>query len=465
MSGHGSDPLEAVARALEGSLLNDFEIRRKIGGKDISTGSLAQTVTMHGVCSYVYDAVCRLPAPEVSGRAFALKVMINMQGEQTMDLHDAYRAEYELLADTQKLPRHPNITCVLRHFNDLATPERVPGFDFDPQDVSARTTFLVMPLCDGGDLKGLMNRKFQAGQHFTEAELRSLLGQLWAAVAHLQRHRISHRDIKADNIMLQSQGEGREPRLILIDFGVCMNFAEYGLDAFRLPLPVNMPRGGAPGFLAPEIVTPRPGPGRFLDYAKNDGWASGMLMHSMLSGPAATPPFSCGDDPRQFADQHYSPPDLGPGGISPVFGEVCRGLLRVDPTQRLTVAEAAEQLRPPPVVDVQVKLPSAGRTVTLSVRTDSTVGAIKAQLQRAEVANIFRCLFQGFEFWYIAPLTSLRTVEPRLLHTVEPRLPLCTHCQHVLYLLSVLGYVQVFVLVLVLVIDRIHTGTHSVSLA
>ena len=55
-------------------------------------------------------------------------------------------------------------------------------------------------------------------------------------------------------------------------------------------------------------------------------------------------------------------------------------MLRVDPTQRLTVAEAAELSRRP-VVDVQVKLPSAGRTVTLSVRTDSTVGAIKAQLQ------------------------------------------------------------------------------------
>ena len=136
MSGHG-DPLEVVARALEGSLLDNFEIRRKIGGKDISPGGLAQTVTMHGVCSYVYDVVCRLPAPEVSGQAFALKVMINMQGEQTMDLQDAYRAEYEILADTQKLPRHPNITCVLRHFNDLATQERLPGFDFDPQDVSA----------------------------------------------------------------------------------------------------------------------------------------------------------------------------------------------------------------------------------------------------------------------------------------------------------------------------------------
>jgi hypothetical protein len=61
--------------------------------------------------------------------------------------------------------------------------------------------------------------------------------------------------------MLRSQGPGSEPQLVLIDFGVCMNFREYGLEGFRMPFPVNMSRGGAPGFLAPEIVTPRPGVG------------------------------------------------------------------------------------------------------------------------------------------------------------------------------------------------------------
>jgi hypothetical protein len=68
-----------------------------------------------------------------------------------------------------------------------------------------------------------------------------------------------------------------------------------------------------------------PGPGRFLDYTKNDDWACGMLLHSMLCGPAATSPFSCGDDPRQFRDEHYTHPELGGGGFAPVFGEVCAG--------------------------------------------------------------------------------------------------------------------------------------------
>ena len=68
-----------------------------------------------------------------------------------------------------------------------------------------------------------------------------------------------------------------------------------------------------------------PGPGRFLDYTKNDDWACGMLLHSMLCGPAATSPFSCGDDPRQFRDEHYTLPELGGGGFTPVFGEVCAG--------------------------------------------------------------------------------------------------------------------------------------------
>jgi serine/threonine protein kinase len=330
MDAAAEDMFVPVERALAGSTLADFEVRRKIGGKDIMPGGLQQTVTQHGVCSYVYEVVSTRPAAAASG-AFALKVMINMQGEQTMDLQDAYRSEYELLADARKLPRHPNITCVLHHFNDLATPDRLPGFDFDPQDVAARTTFLVLPLCDGGDLRALMKRRFQAGQHFSEAEVRSLFAeQLCSAVAHLQLHGIAHRDIKADNLMLRRRGEGREPQLVLIDFGVCMNFREYGLDGFKLPFSFPCPRGGAPGFLAPEIVTPRPGPGRFLDYAKNDDWACGFLLHAMLCGPAATPPFSCGEDPRCFQDEHYTPPPElrtadGGGGFAPVFREVCHG--------------------------------------------------------------------------------------------------------------------------------------------
>eukprot|EP01045_Picozoa_sp_COSAG04_P036662 COSAG04_NODE_9021_length_906_cov_115.099133_1_plen_286_part_01 len=285
------DPAAALSEALAGSLLRDFDIVKKIGGKDVTPGGMAATTTMHGVCSYVYIATSRRPAAAAAGAGqLALKVMINIMGDQTGDLREQFAGEYELLSDPARLPRHPNIVTVVHKFDDIASAERLPGYDFDPQDVSPRTTFVVMPLCDRGDLKSEMKRRFRAGEFFPEQRVRDLVGQLLAAVVHLKAHRISHRDIKADNIMLQSIPDGE--RLVLIDFGQCLDCALYQFDGFKMPLPMHMPRGGAPGFLAPEVVTARPGPGRVIDYEKNDDWAVGMLLYGLLAGPAATEPFS-----------------------------------------------------------------------------------------------------------------------------------------------------------------------------
>jgi serine/threonine protein kinase len=331
------DP-DALAAALAGSLLDDFVVQRKIGGKDVTPGGMAATVTMHGVCSYVYSVRSRRPAAGEAGE-LALKVMINVLGDQTGDLRDQFAGEYELLRDVARLPRHPNIVCVLHVFDDMATSERLPGYDFDPQDVAARTTFVVMPLCDRGDLKTEMKRLSRAGEYFPEPRLRQLIGQLLEAILHLKAHRIVHRDIKPDNIMLQSAAGGGE-RLVLIDFGQCLDCGLYELDGFHMPLPVNMSRGGAPGFLAPEVVTARPGPRTRIDFGKNDDWACGMLLYSLLAGPvdAGANPFSSGDDPRHFTDAGYRPLDLQAGHYSGVLGQVARGLLRVNPAERMDAA-------------------------------------------------------------------------------------------------------------------------------
>ena len=91
--------------------------------------------------------------------------------------------------------------------------------------------------------------------------------------------------------------------------------------------------------MSPEVVTPRPGPRTVIDYEKNDDWAVGMLLYSLLAGPAATNPFSSGDDPRRFADADYQPLDLGAGGgYSEGLAEVARGLLRVNPAERMDAA-------------------------------------------------------------------------------------------------------------------------------
>ena len=339
--------VDALSAALAGSRLADYDVLRKIGGKDVTPGGMAATATMHGVCSYVYTVRSRRAAAAGAGE-LALKVMLNLLGEQTGDLREQFESEYALLSDVRRLPRHQNIVCCLHVFDDLATGDRLPGYDFDPQDVAERTTFVVMPLCDRGDLKAEMKRTFRAGEFLPEPRLRKLMAQLLGAVLHLKAHRIVHRDIKADNIMLQSGGEEGEERLVLIDFGQCLDCALYQLSGFRMPLPVQMPRGGAPGFLAPEVVTPRPGPRTVIDYEKNDDWAVGMLLYSLLAGPAATNPFSSGDDPRRFADADYQPLDLGAGGgYSEGLAEVARGLLRVNPAERMDAAVRTNISLPP----------------------------------------------------------------------------------------------------------------------
>ena len=53
---------DALSAALAGSQLKDFNVLRKIGGKDVAPGAMAMTITMHGVCSYVYTVTSRRPA-------------------------------------------------------------------------------------------------------------------------------------------------------------------------------------------------------------------------------------------------------------------------------------------------------------------------------------------------------------------------------------------------------------------
>jgi len=71
--------------------------------------------------------------------------------------------------------------------------------------------FLVMEFIEGGDclmLLGLMNR-------IPEKLIRHYLAELCMAVDHLHRHRIMHRDIKPDNLLLTASGHVK-----LADFGL-----------------------------------------------------------------------------------------------------------------------------------------------------------------------------------------------------------------------------------------------------
>eukprot|EP01047_Picozoa_sp_COSAG01_P023614 COSAG01_NODE_1434_length_10317_cov_4.131924_1_plen_94_part_00 len=46
---------------LAGNTLTDFEVQRKIAGKDIRPGGLQQTITQHGVSKHFLDRHCWAP--------------------------------------------------------------------------------------------------------------------------------------------------------------------------------------------------------------------------------------------------------------------------------------------------------------------------------------------------------------------------------------------------------------------
>ena len=91
---------------------------------------------------------------------------------------------------------------------------------------------IAMEFCAGGDLAALLSRQRAAAKRLPELELRSMLAQLAAALAHVHSRRVVHRDIKSSNIFLRSavvpgggasavptSGGGRH-HLMLGDFGV-----------------------------------------------------------------------------------------------------------------------------------------------------------------------------------------------------------------------------------------------------
>ncbi|MFI0981572.1 serine/threonine-protein kinase [Streptomyces sp. NPDC021093] len=133
---------------------------------------------------------------------------------------------------------------------------------------------------------------------------------------------VLHRDVKPGNVLI-----GNDGRVVLTDFGIAM---VEGTSALTMTGELI----GSPEFLAPERAMGRtPGP-------ESDLWSLGVLLYAAVEGSS---PFRL-DTPlstlRAVVDEELPPP-TGAGALRPVI----EGLLRKDPAERMTGAEAERQLR------------------------------------------------------------------------------------------------------------------------
>ena len=183
---------------------------------------------------------------------------------------------------------------------------------------------LVLEYCSGGDLMDYLCEH----HHLVEAEAARFMHEILKTVEYLHNQRISHRDLKLQNFMLDKKSP--DAVLKLIDFGLSARcFSEE--DKFKTIV-------GSPLYIAPEIIEKKP-----YDVAC-DLWSLGVILYLLLAGE---PPFR-GDSPHEiFENISEGVFEIEKGiwkNISPDAKNLVKSLLKTNPKERISVKKAIEHV-------------------------------------------------------------------------------------------------------------------------
>uniref|UniRef100_A0A8B9PZW8 non-specific serine/threonine protein kinase n=1 Tax=Apteryx owenii TaxID=8824 RepID=A0A8B9PZW8_APTOW len=149
-----------------------------------------------------------------------------------------------------------------------------------------------------------------------EDQVQTIAAQLVSALYYLHSHRILHRDMKPQNILL---GKGGIIKLCDFGFARAMSIHTMVLTSIK----------GTPLYMSPELVEERP-----YDHTA-DLWSVGCILYELFVG---TPPFYTSSI-FQLVSLIVKDPVKWPDAISPVFKSFLQGLLMKDPRQRLSWPE------------------------------------------------------------------------------------------------------------------------------
>lgn len=146
----------------------------------------------------------------------------------------------------------------------------------------------------------------------TENVVAPIATNLVSALYYLHSHRIVHRDIKPQNILVTETGLAK-----LCDFGFSkkMEINTYVLESIK----------GTPLYMAPELIEQQP-----YDQ-KADLWSLGCILFELLTG---RPPF-CTNSIVHLIEMVRSKPVNWPSGCSAYCVNFLQGLLQKDPEMRL----------------------------------------------------------------------------------------------------------------------------------
>ncbi|XP_069877370.1 myosin-IIIb isoform X7 [Dipodomys merriami] len=170
------------------------------------------------------------------------------------DMDEEIEAEYNIL---QILPNHPN---VVKFYGMFYKADRCVGGQL----------WLVLELCNGGSVTELVKGLLRCSQRLDEALISYILYGALLGLQHLHNHRIIHRDVKGNNILLTTEGGVK-----LVDFGVSAQ-----LSSTRLRRNTSV---GTPFWMAPEVIACEQQYDSSYD-ARCDVWSLGITAIELGDG-------------------------------------------------------------------------------------------------------------------------------------------------------------------------------------
>uniref|UniRef100_A0A667XJK9 protein kinase C n=1 Tax=Myripristis murdjan TaxID=586833 RepID=A0A667XJK9_9TELE len=205
--------------------------------------------------------------------------------------------------ETVNTSRHPFLVNLFACFQ---TPEHV---------------CFVMEYTAGGDLMMHIHTDV-----FTEPRAVFYSACVVLGLQFLHDHKIVYRDLKLDNLLLDTDGYVK-----IADFGLCKEGMGYGDRTSTFC--------GTPEFLAPEVLTD-------TSYTRAvDWWGLGVLIYEMLVGESPFP----GDDEEEVFDSIVNDEVRYPRFLSTEAIGIMRRLLRRNPERRLGSGEKdAEEVKKQP---------------------------------------------------------------------------------------------------------------------
>ncbi|XP_067297635.1 serine/threonine-protein kinase SIK2-like [Pseudorasbora parva] len=152
--------------------------------------------------------------------------------------------------------------------------------------------------------------------HLSEAEARRKFWQLLDAVEYCHRHHIVHRDLKAENLLLDSN--------------MNIKLADFGFGNFYLPGKSLSTWCGSPPYAAPEVFEGKEYEGPPLDI-----WSLGVLLYVLVCGTLPFDGTTLLALRRRVTDGRFRVPFF----MSQDCESLIRRMLAVDPAKRFSVTQ------------------------------------------------------------------------------------------------------------------------------